>query len=40
MEQLPDREMKAVIIDALPYGKKAIDFSDWETVKATFDLKD
>lgn len=40
LERLPDREMKAVVIDGWYYGKKGADLTDWETVKALFDLED
>jgi hypothetical protein len=38
--QLPDREMKLVVIDGWYYGKRSIDLSDWEAVKAAFGLSD
>ena len=37
---LPDREMKAVVIDGFPYGKRSIDLADWEAVKAYYGLED
>lgn len=37
---LPDREMKAVIIDGFFFGKKELDLTNWEEVKAAFNLKD
>ncbi len=37
---VPDREMKAVIIDGFLAGKKGVDFSDYEAVKAAFGLQD
>jgi len=37
---LPDREMKAVIIDGFYFGKKQLDVTNWEEVKAAYDLKD
>lgn len=40
LEQLPDREMKLVVIDGYPYGKKAVDWTDWEAVKALYGLED
>ena len=39
-DALPDREMKAVIIDGFLAGKKAVDFTDYEAVKAAFGLQD
>jgi len=37
---LPDRQMKAVVIDGFPYGKTSVDLTDWETVKALYKLDD
>lgn len=37
---LPDREIKAVIIDGFPFGKKHIDFQSWSVVREVFNLKD
>ena len=37
---LPDREMKAVVIDGFLIGKKEIDLTDWETVKSVYGLSD
>ncbi len=37
---LPDREMKAVIIDGFYFGKTELDLTNWEEVKAAFDLTD
>ena len=37
---LPDREMKAVIIDGFLVGKSDLDLSDWDTVKSVFGLED
>ena len=37
---LPDREIKAVVIDGFPFGKKSIDFTDWNAVKEAFNLSD
>ena len=36
LASLPDREIKAVVIDGFPLGKNSIDLTDWNTVKATF----
>jgi hypothetical protein len=32
--------MKLVVIDGWYYGKRSIDLSDWEAVKAAFGLSD
>ena len=40
LASLPDREIKAVVIDGFPLGKNSIDLTDWNTVKATFGLED
>lgn len=40
LENLPDRQLKIVIIEAFPVGKRAIDLSDWDAVKAAFGLAD
>lgn len=37
---LPDRQMKAVLIDGFMAGKREIDLSDWETVKSVYNLSD
>lgn len=37
---LPDRTIKAVIIDGFAFGKKSIDLTDWNVVKEVFGLKD
>jgi len=37
---LPDREIKAVVIDGFPFGKKNIDLTDWSVVKKAFNLSD
>ncbi|MBT3449207.1 MAG: hypothetical protein HOC28_02685 [Bacteroidetes Order II. Incertae sedis bacterium] len=37
---LPDREMKAVVIDGFFFGKKAIDYTDWNVVKGLYNLED
>ncbi len=37
---LPDREIKAVVIDGFPFGKKDIDLTDWSAVKEAFNLSD
>ena len=37
---LSDREIKLVVIDGFFYGKQSIDLTDWETVKAIYDLED
>ena len=37
---LVDREMKLVVIDGFPYGKKSVDLTNWEIVKDLFDLSD
>ena len=39
-EVLPDREMKAVIIDAYLAGKTSVDLTDYEAVKRAFGLED
>lgn len=40
LRQLPDREMKLVVIDGWYYGKRSVDLTDWEAVKAAFGLTD
>ena len=40
LENMPDREMKAVIVDGFPAAKASIDLTDYEAVKAFFGLKD
>lgn len=40
LRQLPDREMKLVVIDGWYYGKRSIDLTDWEAVKAAYGLSD
>jgi hypothetical protein len=40
LENLPDRQLRVVIIEAFPYGKRAVDLTDWEAVKAHFGLRD
>ena len=40
LTQLPDREMKLVVIDGYWYGKQQIDLTDWATVRNTFGLSD
>lgn len=40
VDVLPDREMKAVIIDGFIAGKHNVDFSDYEAVKEAFGLED
>lgn len=40
LRQLPDREMKLVLIDGWYYGKRSVDLTDWEAVKAAFGLTD
>ena len=41
LEDQPDRRVKLVIIDADVYSSKAgIDYTDWNQVKAAFDLED
>ena len=37
---LPDREMKAVIIEGFYFGKRTIDHTNWEVVKAAYGLED
>jgi len=39
-DSLPDRTIKAVIIDGFAYGKKSIDLTDWNVVRDVFQLKD
>lgn len=36
----PDRELKVVVINALPAGKASIDLKDYEAVKAYYGLED
>ncbi len=40
LDVTPDREMKAVIIDAFLLGKKGVDHSSWEAVKEAYNLED
>lgn len=40
LENMPDQEMKAVIIDGFPLGKAGIDLTNYEEVKAFFKLTD
>lgn len=40
LRQLPDREMKLVVIDGWYYGKRSIDLTDWEAVKSAYGLSD
>lgn len=40
LTQLPDREMKLVVIDGTYYGKRDVDLTDWETVKSLYGLSD
>lgn len=37
---IPDREIKAVVIDGYLLGKQSIDYRDYEAVKAAFGLED
>ncbi len=37
---LPDRTIKAVVIDGFPFGKKSVDLTNWNVVKELFQLKD
>lgn len=37
---LPDREIKLVVIDGYFYGKQDVDLTDWDTVKALYNLED
>lgn len=40
LSQLPDRQMKLVVIDGFFYGKTGVDLTDWDVVKALYDLED
>lgn len=40
LDATPDRQMKAVIIDAFLLGKNSVDHSNWEAVKAAYNLQD
>lgn len=40
LENQPDRDIKAVIIDGFPLGKQGIDWTDYEAVKNYFGLED
>jgi hypothetical protein len=40
LENMPDREMKAVVIDGFPVAKASIDLTNFEEVKAFFRLAD
>jgi hypothetical protein len=40
LEDMPDREMKAVVIDGFPMSKAGIDLTDYEAVKAFLHLAD
>ncbi|MEQ9104240.1 MAG: hypothetical protein RIE53_06040 [Rhodothermales bacterium] len=37
---LPDRDLKLVVIDGFAFGKRHIDLTDWEAVKAAYGLAD
>lgn len=37
---LPDRTIKAVIIEGFAFGKKSVDLTDWNVVKALYQLED
>ncbi|MCB0719539.1 MAG: hypothetical protein KDD65_13915 [Bacteroidetes bacterium] len=39
-DAVPDREMKAVVIEAFLAGKNSIDYSNWEEVKRAYGLED
>lgn len=36
----PDREMKVVVIDGMPFGKIGVDVTDYEAVRRYFELDD
>lgn len=40
LEDQPDRDIKAVIIDGFPAGKTGVDLTDYEAVKAFYGLPD
>lgn len=40
LEDQPDRDIKAVVIDGFPLGKQDVDWTDYEAVKTFFGLKD
>ncbi len=40
LENLPDRQLKVVIIEAWPVGKRDVNLTDWNAVSAFFGLKD
>ena len=40
LTQLPDREMKLVVIDGYYYGKRDVDLTDWDTVMSLYGLSD
>ena len=40
LTQLPDREMKLVVIDGYFYGKTQPDLTDWNVVKELYNLED
>lgn len=37
---LPDRTIKAVVIDGFAYGKKGVDLTNWNVVKELYQLSD
>jgi hypothetical protein len=37
---LPDRDLKLVVIDGFAFGKRHVDLSDWNAVKAAYGLVD
>lgn len=39
LENLPDRELKVVVVEAWPVNKKAVDLKNWESVRAYFNLE-
>jgi len=40
LTQLPDREIKLVVIDGFWFGKQDVDLTDWKTVKELYNLED
>jgi hypothetical protein len=39
-DSLPDRTIKAVIIDGFAYGKRSVDLTDWNVVKELYHLQE
>lgn len=40
LAELPDRDLKLVVIDGFAYGKRHIDHTNWEAVKSAYGLSE